>query len=63
MHTMPRCGLLLHVDMQAHKSRDSYISRLLSLSLCMVTEALSDSFEFLGAIEISLSIYLSIYNA
>jgi len=41
------------------RSRDSYISRLLSLSLCLVTEALSDSFEFIGAIEISLSIYLS----
>ena len=54
------CGTTFHLD---YGGRDlpSTISDNLRKLIYLATEALSDSFEFIGALQISLSIYLSIY--
>jgi len=54
------CGTTFHPD-YGGRGLPSSPSDNLSKLIYLATEALSDSFECIGAIKISLSIYLSIY--
>jgi len=51
------CGTTFHLDYGSGPDLPSTLSDNLRKVIYLATEALSDSFEFIGAIEISLSIY------
>ena len=53
------CGTTFHLDYGGRDLPSTPSDNLWKL-IYLATEALTDSFEFIGAVEISLSIYLSI---